>query len=163
MVYASLEANIRLDKSLQAMQKQAKGASDGYKMLLDEKDALEKQLKTLKGLSKEEDASVLDKLLAQNTSLKDAVAEHEKKLKKVQNELEVVQRQASSQSDAYMKLMDQNNALEKNLDQAKTDQAIGQNEVKDKEISRLTEENESLKEQLKDFDFMFTEKKKKDD
>lgn len=69
MVYSGVEANIRLEKSLQAMQKQAQGAADGYKGLLEENEKMEKKLATLTDLSGDK-KDVLQELLDQNSELK---------------------------------------------------------------------------------------------
>ena len=87
MVYSSLETNIRLEKNLEAMEKQAKSASDGFKTLLNENDKQKMQLDKLTQLAGEEGSDVLDKLLTQNSELQHELESNEKVVKEANRQV----------------------------------------------------------------------------
>ncbi|KAF1318752.1 Ap-3 complex subunit, partial [Globisporangium splendens] len=172
LVYTSMDKNIRLEKSLGAMKKQAEGASAGYKGLLEENESMKKQLAkvhALLGSTKSDDdddvdddkkkANVLAKLIEENTCLTTKLETVEHDLKLAENKVEIVKKQAEGQSSAFMKLMDEKTEADKHLQLTKTQQeTIAQQQ---KEISELKNERDALKSQIQDYDFMFAEAKKK--
>uniref|UniRef100_K3WFP5 Endoplasmic reticulum transmembrane protein n=1 Tax=Globisporangium ultimum (strain ATCC 200006 / CBS 805.95 / DAOM BR144) TaxID=431595 RepID=K3WFP5_GLOUD len=174
LVYTSMDKNIRLEKSLGAMKKQAEGASAGYKGLLEENESMKKQLAkvhALLGSIKSNDdndddvdddkkkANVLAKLIEENTYLTTKLETAKHDLKLAENKVEIVKKQAEGQSSAFMKLMDEKTEADKHLQLTKTQQeTIAQQQ---KEISELKNERDALKSQIQDYDFMFAEAKKK--
>lgn len=72
-----------------------------------------------------------------------------------------MKKQASSQGDAYMQLMEDRSNLEKKLNDQLSENA--ENSSQAQVLAKLRQENQSLKDQLKDYDFMFGDKKKKDE
>ncbi|RQM22338.1 hypothetical protein B5M09_008871 [Aphanomyces astaci] len=159
MLYSSMVVNIKLEKSLGAMEKQAKGASSSYTNLLEEHEILQKQLKKLVGLDGTTDLTSLEKLLKENAAYETEVASLKKSVAASDAAIAQVKKQADSQSAAYMKLLDETTA--------KGDQA---QEIKDlhaqvvdlkQTVNDLTKDRDSLKTQIQDYDFMFAEAKKK--
>ncbi|RHY88422.1 hypothetical protein DYB37_007289 [Aphanomyces astaci] len=159
MLYSSMVVNIKLEKSLGAMEKQAKGASSSYTNLLEEHEILQKQLKKLVGLDGTTDLTSLEKLLKENATYETEVASLKKSVAASDAAIAQVKKQADSQSAAYMKLLDETTA--------KGDQA---QEIKDlhaqvvdlkQTVNDLTKDRDSLKTQIQDYDFMFAEAKKK--
>ncbi|RHY03955.1 hypothetical protein DYB25_001207 [Aphanomyces astaci] len=159
MLYSSMVVNIKLEKSLGAMEKQAKGASSSYTNLLEEHEILQKQLKKLVGLDGTTDLTSLEKLLKENAAYETEVASLKKSVAASDAAIAQVKKQADSQSAAYMKLLDETTA--------KSDQA---QEIKDlhaqvvdlkQTVNDLTKDRDSLKTQIQDYDFMFAEAKKK--
>lgn len=166
LVYIALATNLRLEKSLGAMKKQAEGAAAGYKSLLEENESFKQQTDKLHELLESEDGDdkqkkldVLTKLMKENAELTANVAASADKLKKAENEVAAVTKQAEGQSSAFMKLMDEKNASEKQLELAKAqDEQLKQQR---EQIAKLTEERDALRSQIQDYDFMFAEAKKK--
>ncbi|RHY31335.1 hypothetical protein DYB32_003594 [Aphanomyces invadans] len=159
MLYSSMVLNIKLEKSLGAMEKQAKGASSSYTKLLEEHEIVQKQLKKLVGLDGSTDMTTLEKLLKENATYETELATLKKTAAASESAIAQVKKQADSQSAAYMKLLDESTAQ---ADQAK--------EVKDlhaqvlelkKTINDVTKDRDALKSQIQDYDFMFAEAKKK--
>jgi B-cell receptor-associated protein 31 len=169
LVYHSMETNLRLEKSLAAMKKQAEGASNGYKNLLEENESTTAQLKKLKELvgDNEDDvkkggsASPLDKLLEENASLTKQLAVATKELKSAETKVDAVKKQAEGQSAAFMKLMDDKTKSDKQGEETKALEAKLQQQAE--QIAALTTERDSLKSQVQDYDFMFADAKKKAD
>ncbi|KAF4316920.1 hypothetical protein BBO99_00006419 [Phytophthora kernoviae] len=166
LVYIALATNLRLEKSLGAMKRQAEGAAAGYKSLLEENESFKKQadklhelLESEEGDDKQKKLDVLAKLVKENADLTASVAASANKLKKAESEVAAVTKQAEGQSSAFMKLMDEKNESEKQLGVAKAqkEELKGQRE----QIAKLTEERDALKSQIQDYDFMFAEAKKK--
>lgn len=165
-----METNIHLEKNLFAMQKQAEGVSVGYKQQLDENEVIKKQLQkvhSLLGMSDGEDdgkdakkkVDVLAKLIEENTTLTTTLEATTHDLELAENKVKVVKKQAESQSEAYMKLMDEKTESDK-YEQLTKDQ---QKTIKQQahEIKELKSDCESFKAQIQDYDFMFAEAKKK--
>ncbi|RLN55653.1 hypothetical protein BBJ29_006751 [Phytophthora kernoviae] len=166
LVYIALATNLRLEKSLGAMKRQAEGAAAGYKSLLEENESFKKQadklhelLESEEGDDKQKKLDVLAKLVKENADLTASVAASANKLKKAESEVAAVTKQAEGQSSAFMKLMDEKNESEKQLGIAKAqeEELKGQRE----QIAKITEERDALKSQIQDYDFMFAEAKKK--
>nr|AAP86966.1 unknown [Phytophthora sojae] len=74
-------------------------------------------------------------------------------LKKAEGQVAAVTKQAEGQSSAFMKLMDEKSEADKQLETAKAqdEELKRQREL----IAKLTEERDSLKTQIQDYDFMF--------
>ncbi|KAK1943130.1 B-cell receptor-associated protein 29 [Phytophthora citrophthora] len=166
LVYIALATNLRLEKSLGAMKKQAEGAAAGYKSLLAENETFKKQTEKLhelfgdeEGEDKKKKVDALARLVQENADLEQKVKASADQLKKAENEVAAVTKQAEGQSSAFMKLMDEKNASDKQLETAKAQEE----EIKRQreQIAKLTEERDSLKTQIQDYDFMFSEAKKK--
>jgi B-cell receptor-associated protein 31 len=151
------------------MKKQAEGASNGYKNLLEENESTTAQLKKLKELvgDNEDDvkkggsASPLDKLLEENASLTKQLAVATKELKSAETKVDAVKKQAEGQSAAFMKLMDDKTKSDKQGEETKALEAKLQQQAE--QIAALTTERDSLKSQVQDYDFMFADAKKKAD
>jgi len=121
LIYRSIEENIRLEKSLAAMKKQASGASEGYKSLMTEHEKLEQQMKKLKDLaaseSDEKDGEkLIDKLLEQNSTLETDLEVMEARAKEAQVNLAAIKKQASAQSEVHLTMMEQVEKLKKELE-----------------------------------------------
>eukprot|EP00644_Phytophthora_capsici_P008924 jgi/Phyca11/504124/fgenesh2_kg.PHYCAscaffold_6_\ len=166
LVYIALATNLRLEKSLGAMKKQAEGAAAGYKSLLAENETFKKQTEKLhellgdeEGEDKKKKVDALARLVQENADLELKVKASADQLKKAENEVAAVTKQAEGQSSAFMKLMDEKNESDKQLETAKAQEE----EIKRQrdQIAKLTEERDSLKTQIQDYDFMFSEAKKK--
>ncbi|KAG1695367.1 hypothetical protein DVH05_020405 [Phytophthora capsici] len=166
LVYIALATNLRLEKSLGAMKKQAEGAAAGYKSLLAENETFKKQTEKLhellgdeEGQDKKKKVDALARLVQENADLELKVKASADQLKKAENEVAAVTKQAEGQSSAFMKLMDEKNESDKQLETAKAQEE----EIKRQrdQIAKLTEERDSLKTQIQDYDFMFSEAKKK--
>lgn len=164
-----MDTNIRLEKSLGALKKQAEGASNGYKQQLEENETIKKQLAKVHSLlgaddsdkdaSKSNKTDVLAKLIEENARLSTQLETATKELKAAESKIEVVKKQAEGQSSAFMKLMDEKTEADKHVHVMKEQtQTIAQQA---KEIKNLTAECDSLKSQIQDYDFMFAEAKKK--
>lgn len=165
-----METNIRLEKSLFAMKKQAEGASAGYKQQVDENESIKKQLQkvhSLLGMSDGDDdgkdtkkkADVLAKLIEENATLTTTLDTTTRNLELAENKVEVVKKQAESQSAAFMKLMDEKTEMDKYEQLAKDQEKTI--EQQQSTLKELKKECESLKTQIQDYDFMFAEAKKK--
>ncbi|GMF44659.1 unnamed protein product [Phytophthora fragariaefolia] len=148
------------------MKKQAEGAAAGYKSLLAENESFKQQTDKLhqllegeEGEDKKKKLDVLAKLVQENADLEAKVKASAEQLKKAEGQVAAVTKQAEGQSSAFMKLMDEKNESDKQLETAKTqeDELKKQREL----IAKLTEERDSLKTQIQDYDFMFAEAKKK--
>jgi len=167
MVYSSLAINIKLEKSLQAMERQAKGASSGYTKLLEEHEIMQKQMKKLQALDLSEDqTNPLDKLLSENARLEIEVGVLKKTVTTCESQVESMKKQAENQSAAYMKLLDESTSKETDLatiQALQTDLAARKQQLQDQkqQIEELTTDRDSLKSQIQDYDFMFAEAKKK--
>lgn len=165
-MYVKIAQNLQLDKSLGALKKQAEGASASFTHILEEKDVLEKQLtRLLESIAPEEEESEkqnspLFKLLAENTKLEAQVKQAEGRVTQVEKQLGLIQCQAKAQNNTYMKLVEENEALEKKSVDATTLSSQAANQAK--AYASLMEEHEALKNQIADYDFMFGEKKKKE-
>ncbi|KAF0694906.1 Aste57867_14248 [Aphanomyces stellatus] len=158
MLYSSMVTNIKLEKSLGALEKQAKSASSSYTKLLEEHDVLQKQLKKLVGLDAG-DANTLEKLLKENATLETEVAALKKSVAASDASIAQVKKQADSQSAAYMKLLDESTA--KGDKEAEVKELHQQVLEQKKTINDLTKDRDSLKAQIQDYDFMFADAKKK--
>ncbi|OWY92233.1 putative membrane protein [Phytophthora megakarya] len=166
LVYIALATNLRLEKSLGAMKKQAEGAAAGYKSLLAENETFKKQTEKLhellggeEGEEKKKKVDALARLVQENADLEQKVKASADKLKMAENEVAAVTKQAEGQSSAFMKLMDEKNESDKQLETAKAqDEEIKRQR---EQIAKLTEERDALKTQIQDYDFMFAEAKKK--
>ncbi|GLE01464.1 hypothetical protein PINS_up010294 [Pythium insidiosum] len=164
LVYHAMETNIRLEKSLGAMKKQAEGASTGYKTLLEEQEKTKLQIAKLRELVGEDGdgkggKDALTKLLDENASLTKQLSEAKKALATSDAKIEAVKKQAEGQSAAFMKLMDEKSASDS---QAASHKALEEKIAKQEEqIRELTRDRDSLKSQIQDYDFMFAEAKKK--
>ncbi|KAL4159026.1 hypothetical protein PRNP1_004798 [Phytophthora ramorum] len=166
LVYLALVTNLRLEKSLGAMKKQAEGAATGYKSLLAENETFKQQVEKLHELLQGEDdadkkkkVDVLARLVQENADLENKVKSSAEKLLKAENEVATVKKQAEGQSSAFMKLMDEKNESDKQLETSKAqDKQLNRQR---EQIAKLTEERDSLKTQIQDYDFMFAEAKKK--
>ncbi|TMW61593.1 hypothetical protein Poli38472_012784 [Pythium oligandrum] len=162
LVYHSMEKNLRLEKSLGAMKKQAEGAAAGYKQLLEESETSKAQmdkLQKLVGADDKDGVVAMKKLLDENSSLTKQVESLKKELKAAEVKVDSVKKQAEGQSAAFMKLMDEKTASDKQVDSQKTLEAtIAQQK---EEIKALKTERDSLKSQVQDYDFMFADAKKK--
>ncbi|KAL7689957.1 putative B-cell receptor-associated protein [Plasmopara halstedii] len=166
LVYTTLVTNLHMEKNLIAMKKQAEGAAAGYKSLLAENESFKKQMDKLhdllgneEGDDKKKKVDALTRLVQENADLEDKVKMAIEKLQKAENQVVFVTKQAESQSSAFMKLMDEKNESDKQLEAAKTHE----DEIKRqrKQIDKLTEERDALRTQIQDYDFMFAEAKKK--
>jgi B-cell receptor-associated protein 31 len=166
LVYIALATNLRLEKSLGAMKRQAEGAAAGYKSLLAENETVKKQTDKLhellegeEGDDKQKKVDLLAKLARENAELEQQLKDASEKLKKAEGQVAAVTKQADGQSAAYMKLMDEKSASDKQLEsaQAQEEQLKQQRE----QIAKLSEERDALKSQIQDYDFMFAEAKKK--
>ncbi|EGZ18911.1 hypothetical protein PHYSODRAFT_255626 [Phytophthora sojae] len=167
LVYIALATNLRLEKSLGAMKKQAEGAAAGYKSLLAENESFKQQTAKLHQLleaeeddgDKKKKLDVLAKLVQENADLEAKVKASAEQLKKAEGQVAAVTKQAEGQSSAFMKLMDEKSEADKQLETAKAqdEELKRQREL----IAKLTEERDSLKTQIQDYDFMFAEAKKK--
>ncbi|CAI5721469.1 unnamed protein product [Hyaloperonospora brassicae] len=147
LVYIALATNLRLEKSLEAMTKQAEGAASGYTSLLEDNERLTKQTHKLHALlddgSGSDDAKgskvdVLARLVQENADLEE---------------------QAEGQGAAFMTLLEEKQMLDKQLETAASQRS--QLERQREEIATLTAERDALKSQIHDYDFMFPEAKKK--
>lgn len=172
MVYTSIETNIRLEKSLGAMKKQAEGAAAGFKQQLEENESIQKQLAKVHLLlgdnnggddddkdDSKKKTNVLAKLVEENACLTTNLETAKHELKLAENKVEIVKKQAESQSSAFMKLMDEKSEADKHVQQGKEQQKTI--ETQTQEIKELKSERDSLKTQIQDYDFMFAEAKKK--
>ena len=160
MVYAGMETTIRLEKSLQAMEKQAKGAALGFKTMMDENELVTLQLAKMKDCLNDDEQVQLSTLLKENSSLTVKVKELEVALEKSTTVVSMVKKQAERQSTAYMALMEDKETMEK---KKKTDTDTLRQMTNQKEAyDRLVEENAAMKNQLEDYDLIFTDQKKKD-
>ncbi|KAG3091135.1 hypothetical protein PI124_g5912 [Phytophthora idaei] len=166
LVYIALATNLRLEKNLEAMKKQAEGAAAGYKSLLAENETFKKQTEKIhqllgdeEGEDKKKKVDALARLVQENADLEEKVKTSDEKLQKAENRVAAVTKQAEGQSSAFMKLMDEKNESDKHLETAKTQEE----EIKRQreQIAKLSEERDSLKTQIQDYDFMFAEAKKK--
>ncbi|KAF1776143.1 hypothetical protein JG687_00005433 [Phytophthora cactorum] len=166
LVYIALATNLRLEKNLEAMKKQAEGAAAGYKSLLAENETFKKQTEKIhqllgdeEGEDKKKKVDALARLVQENADLEEKVKTSDEKLQKAENQVAAVTKQAEGQSSAFMKLMDEKNESDKHLETAKTQEE----EIKRQreQIAKLSEERDSLKTQIQDYDFMFAEAKKK--
>ncbi|DAZ93101.1 TPA: hypothetical protein N0F65_006853 [Lagenidium giganteum] len=168
LVFLSMESNIKLEKSLGAMKKQAEGASTGYKALFEENETIKKQLEKVQKLlgdstdgddKKGEKVDVLAKLLEENAQLETKLESTTKELKSAEAKVEAVKKQAEGQSSAFMKLMDDKAALDKQTElvQVQKDKI----ETLEQEVKELKKERDALKAQVQDYDFMFADAKKK--
>ncbi|POM72014.1 membrane protein [Phytophthora palmivora] len=166
LVYIALATNLRLEKSLGAMKKQAEGAAAGYKALLAENETFKKQTEKLhellggeEGEEKKKKVDALARLVQENADLELKVKTSADKLQKAENQVAAVTKQAEGQSSAFMKLMDEKNESDKQLETAKAqDEEIKRQR---EQIAKLMEERDALKSQIQDYDFMFAEAKKK--
>ncbi|CAH0489006.1 unnamed protein product [Peronospora farinosa] len=167
LVYITLATNIHLEKSLEAMTKQAEGAAAGYKVLLAENASLKKQTEKFHELldgeegdeKKKKKIDALARLVQENAELEEEVKNLAEKLEKAHEQVGVVTKQAEGQSSAFMKLMDEKNEVDKQLETTKSQEEKLKRQHE--EITKLTEERDSLKAQIQDYDFMFAEAKKK--
>ncbi|KAG7395680.1 hypothetical protein PHYBOEH_003359 [Phytophthora boehmeriae] len=166
LVYIALASNMRLEKSLGAMKRQAEGAAAGYKSLMEENENFKKQANKLhelleneEGEDKQKKLDVLAKLVQENADLTASVVASAEKVKKAESEVAAVTKQAEGQSSAFMKLMDEKQESEKQLEVAKTQEE--ELKKQKQEIAKLKEECDALKSQIHDYDFMFAEAKKK--
>lgn len=166
LVYTTLATNLHLEKNLIAIKKQAEGAAAGYKALLVENESFKKQTDKLhqllgneEGDDKKKKVDALAKLVQENADLEDEVKMAIEKLQKAENQVASVTKQAEGQSSAFMKLMDEKNESDKQLEAAKTHEEEMKRQRK--QIAKLTEERDALKTQIQDYDFMFAEAKKK--
>ncbi|CAI5740340.1 unnamed protein product [Hyaloperonospora brassicae] len=168
LVYIALATNLRLEKSLEAMTKQAEGAASGYTSLLEENECLTKQTHKLHALlddgSGNDDAKgskvdVLARLVQENADLEEQVRAAADKRTKAENEVAAVTKQAEGQSAAFMTLLEEKQTLDKQLETAASQRS--QLERQREEIATLTAERDALKSQIHDYDFMFAEAKKK--
>ncbi|CAH0478514.1 unnamed protein product [Peronospora belbahrii] len=166
LVYITLATNLRLEKNLEAMKKQAEGAAAGYKSLLAENESYKKQTDKLhellegeEGDDKKKKVDALARLVQENADLEEKVKTLVDKLKKAEDQVVVVTKQAEGQSSAFMKLMDEKNESDKQLETVKSQEV--ELEYQRQQIAKLTEERDSLKFQIQDYDFMFAEAKKK--
>jgi B-cell receptor-associated protein 31 len=170
LVYISMATNLRLDKSLIAMKKQAENASSGYKSLLEENESVKKQTAKLHELldgadgdtdaeKKKQKLDVLTKLMEENAALSAKVEVTGKELQHAEAKVEAVKKQAEGQSSAFMKLLDEKTEADKHAATIKElkEQVTRQEE----QLKALAEERDSLRSQIQDYDFMFAEAKKK--
>ncbi|KAJ0400422.1 hypothetical protein P43SY_001700 [Pythium insidiosum] len=169
LVYHAMETNIRLEKSLGAMKKQAEGASTGYKALLEEQEKTKLQMAKLRELvggggddadkGKSGDKDALTKLLDENAALSKQLSDAKKALATSDAKVEAVKKQAEGQSAAFMKLMDEKSAADS---QAASHKALEDKlAAQEQQIRELTRDRDALKSQIQDYDFMFAEAKKK--
>lgn len=162
-MYLSIDKNIRLEKSLTALKKQAEGASSIYKQQLEETVAMKKQVAKMHALVGGDDSKhktdVVAKLVEENTALTTQLEATKKDLQLAESEIETVKKQAEGQSSAYMKLMDEKAEADKCRDLTKTQKATLEQQAR--EIKELKSECDSLRAQIQDYDFMFAEAKKK--
>ncbi|KAG7384518.1 hypothetical protein PHYPSEUDO_002506 [Phytophthora pseudosyringae] len=166
LVYLALATNLRLEKSLGAMKKQAEGAAAGYKSLLAENETFKMQTDKLhqllgdeEGEDKKKKVDALARLVQENADLEQKVQASAEKLKKAENQVAAVTKQAEGQSSAFMKLMDEKSESDKQLETAKAQE--DESKRQRAQIAALTEERDALKTQIQDYDFMFAEAKKK--
>jgi B-cell receptor-associated protein 31 len=161
MVYSSMASSLKLEKSMQAMEKQAKGASAGYTKLLEEHDVLQKQMKKLSGFEDTIDGKGkgLEAILKENATLEKEVAKLNKTVATCEAQVEQVKKQADNQSTAYMKLLNDSTEKDSKLNDLKTKES----QIADlkKKVEELTKERDGLKTQIQDYDFMFADAKKK--
>lgn len=161
LVYSSLENNLQLTRSLEAMKKQAQGAAAGYDNLHEEHEALKKQVEVFKQVSSEDGEVSMEKLVDLNATLTARAEKAEKDAKTAEAQLASVKKQAASQNDAYMKLVDTQVEADERQDQIKELQR--QLDAAKTELKELTKERDSLKTQIQDYDFMFLDAKKKEE
>uniref|UniRef100_A0AAV1TV31 Endoplasmic reticulum transmembrane protein n=1 Tax=Peronospora matthiolae TaxID=2874970 RepID=A0AAV1TV31_9STRA len=167
LVYIALATNLHLEKCLEAMKKQAEGAVDGYKCLLEENESLKKQANKLHELLKGDDGDddkstkvdLLARLVQENADLEERVETAVEKCKKAEDEVGVVKKQAEGQSAAFMQLMEEKDKLNKQLETATSQQEELKRQRE--QIATLTGERDALTNQIQDYDFMFAEAKKK--
>lgn len=172
LVYHSIETNIHLAKSLQAMRKQAEGASAGYKTLLEEQEVAKVKLQKLTALVKTDTSGaqepsegdgkpILERLLDENSILQTRLQLVEKEKEQANRQVEILQKQANGQNSAFMQLLEEKTLLvtkdteEKLL---KKEEVIRKQET---DLKTLEQERDSLKSQIQDYDFMFAEARKK--
>ncbi|KAI9980627.1 hypothetical protein PInf_009930 [Phytophthora infestans] len=166
LVYITLATNLRLEKNLAAMKKQAEGAAAGYKSLLAENESFKIQTEKLhqmfgdeEGEEKKKKVDALARLVQENADLERKIETLDEKLKKAEDQVAAVTKQAEGQSSAFMKLMDEKNESDKQLETAKAQEEMIKRQRD--EIASLKAECDSLKTQIQDYDFMFAEAKKK--
>lgn len=170
LVYMSMSTNIRLELSLKAMTKQAENAASGYKALLDENETFKQQAAKLHqllddekddldGAKKQKKLDVLTKLMEENAALTTKVAVTGKELVQAEAKIEAVKKQAEGQSSAFMKLLDEKTESDKHV--ATIKQLEEKVKRQDEQLHALAEERDSLRSQIQDYDFMFSEAKKK--
>lgn len=181
-VYALLEANLRVEHNLNAMKKQAEGASNGYTQLLDENEKLKQKwskLETLLGNQEEEEeeegenaegerngkeeetgtkklpkkVNIVEHLLQENVSLEKKALEHEKKAESAKKQLETIKKQAENQQETLIELIEKNATFENARKEFQQAQET---------IQTLQKEKKELTHQLQDYDFMFAETRKKE-
>ncbi|CAI5718541.1 unnamed protein product [Peronospora destructor] len=155
-----------IGKNLEAMTKQAEGAAAGYQLLLAENESFKKQTEKLhellegeEGDEKNKKGDALARLVQENAELEEKAKISGEKLEKAQEQVAVVTKQAEGQSSAFMKLMDEKNELDKQLETTKCQEEKLKRQQE--ETTKLMEERDSLKAQIQDYDFMFAEAKKK--
>ncbi|TYZ58658.1 hypothetical protein PybrP1_003804 [[Pythium] brassicae (nom. inval.)] len=176
LVYTAIVKNIRLEKSLSAMQKQAEGASTGYKQQLEENDAMKQQLAKLHALVGVDDdendktdnaggktskkpTDVLATLVAENAALTTQLAAATKAVATAESHVATIKKQAEGQSAAFGKLLDEKHEADKHRERTAQQQAALEQQAQ--EIKELKAECDSLRSQIQDYDFMFAEAKKK--
>ncbi|CAI5705669.1 unnamed protein product [Peronospora farinosa] len=108
---------------------------------------------------KKKKIDALARLVQENAELEEEVKNLAEKLEKAHEQVGVVTKQAEGQSSAFMKLMDEKNEVDKQLETTKSQEEKLKRQHE--EITKLTEERDSLKAQIQDYDFMFAEAKKK--
>lgn len=175
-MYHAIVKNIRLEKSLSALKKQAEGASSGFTQQLTENEAMKKQLAKLHALLGVNDdtttttdgnstkpntktTDVLATLVAENAALTTQLDAATQAVKAAESQVAAVKKQAENQSTAFEKLLDEK--LEADKHRERTAQQQTTLEQQAKELKDLKTERDSLRSQIQDYDFMFAEAKKK--
>jgi regulator of replication initiation timing len=115
-----METNIRLEKSLNAMKKQAEGASNGYKKLMEENETLQKQVEKIQELfgknidqekDDEEKKKVWSKLIEENVQLTIQLEHTKTQLQSANTKIDAIQTQATNQNDSFLQLVENNQHL----------------------------------------------------
>ncbi|KAL0583053.1 hypothetical protein ABG067_007019 [Albugo candida] len=170
LVYHSIETNIRLDKSLQAMRKQAEGASAGFKSLLEEQEVAKVKMQKLTSLIKsdtsdqEKDSEgkpILERLLDENSTFQTQLQLVEKEREQLKRQVEILQKQANGQNSAFMQLLEEKTLLVTKDTEKKLSVKEETIRKQAKDLTTLEQERDALKSQIQDYDFMFAEARKK--
>lgn len=169
-MYHSIETNIRLDKSLQAMRKQAEGASAGFKSLLEEQEVAKVKMQKLTSLIKsdtsdqEKDSDgkpILERLLDENSTFQTQLQLVEKEREQLKRQVEILQKQANGQNSAFMQLLEEKTLLVTKDTEKKLSVKEETIRKQAKDLTTLEQERDALKSQIQDYDFMFAEARKK--
>eukprot|EP00794_Sanderia_malayensis_P006220 gene6220-6936_t len=110
-----ISAQAALEASNTAVMKQAQGATDQCKRLLDENEELRKGEKKASSTAAVENEDVTDKLKTEIKEQKDELEEKEKELHRMKKDLEGMKAQTEGLHKEYDRILDENERLQKKL------------------------------------------------